>query len=226
MARQQTPDEGATGSTQVAARGTRRRFTVDSKASIVQQGATCRAPVEIGVLLRRESATLAQRLNRTVCGAIVSSPSSLPHTVIAAAFRRRRICTSAMRIWGSSDRCRDRGSAIPTYLPSRSSRRPNTRLRIRSDPAAVLARQQATMHRAYQPHPGRFVHGPPRIPALPDALRTRRCGQPSVTPPHDASDTVPPSQLVGASDQPLSSMRKPCTGAEPTFSVVCVSAGW
>lgn len=67
MARQQTPDEGATGSTQVAARGTRRRFTVDSKASIVQQGATCRAPVEIGVLLRRESATLAQRLNRTVC---------------------------------------------------------------------------------------------------------------------------------------------------------------
>ena len=54
MALQQTQYEGATGSTQVAARGTRRRFTVDYKASIVQQAAQCRAPGEIGALLRRE----------------------------------------------------------------------------------------------------------------------------------------------------------------------------
>jgi transposase-like protein len=54
MARQQTQDDGATGSTQVAARGTRRRFTVDDKASIVQQAAQCCAPGEIGALFRRE----------------------------------------------------------------------------------------------------------------------------------------------------------------------------
>ena len=54
MARPQTQDAGATGSTQVAARGTRRRFTVEYKASIVQQAAQCRAPGEIGALLRRE----------------------------------------------------------------------------------------------------------------------------------------------------------------------------
>ena len=41
-------------STQVAVRGTRRRFTANYKASIVQQEAQCRAPGEIGALLRRE----------------------------------------------------------------------------------------------------------------------------------------------------------------------------
>ena len=54
MARQQTQDAGVPESTQVTARGTRRRFTVDDKASIVQQAAQCRAPGEIGALLRRE----------------------------------------------------------------------------------------------------------------------------------------------------------------------------
>jgi transposase len=54
MARPQTQDAGVTESTQVTARGTRRRFTVDYKASIVQQAAQCRAPGEIGALLRRE----------------------------------------------------------------------------------------------------------------------------------------------------------------------------
>jgi putative transposase len=42
------------------------------------------------------------------------------------------------------------------------------------DPAAVLAQRQATMDRAYQQHPGRFVHGPPRIPSLPDAVWINR----------------------------------------------------
>jgi putative transposase len=32
------------------------------------------------------------------------------------------------------------------------------------DPAAILAQRQATMDRAYQQQPGRFVHGPPRLP--------------------------------------------------------------
>ena len=41
-------------STQVAVRGTRRSFTADYKTSIVQQAAQCRAPGEIGALLRRE----------------------------------------------------------------------------------------------------------------------------------------------------------------------------
>lgn len=54
MARQQAQDSSATSSTQVAVRGTRRRFTADYKASIVQQAAQCRAPGEIGALLRRE----------------------------------------------------------------------------------------------------------------------------------------------------------------------------
>ncbi len=42
------------------------------------------------------------------------------------------------------------------------------------DPAAVLAQRQATMDRAYQQRPGRFVHGPPRIPSLPDAVWINR----------------------------------------------------
>ena len=42
------------------------------------------------------------------------------------------------------------------------------------DPAAVLAQRQATMDRAYQQHPGRFVHGPSRIPSLPDAAWINR----------------------------------------------------
>ena len=54
MARQQAQDSSAVSSTQVAVRGTRRRFTADYKASIVQQAAQCRAPGEIGALLRRE----------------------------------------------------------------------------------------------------------------------------------------------------------------------------
>lgn len=54
MARQQAQDSSAASSTQVAVRGTRRRFTADYKASIVQQAAQCRAPGEIGALLRRE----------------------------------------------------------------------------------------------------------------------------------------------------------------------------
>ena len=51
MARPQTQDAGVPESTQVTARGTRRRFTVEYKASIVQQAAQCRAPGEIGALL-------------------------------------------------------------------------------------------------------------------------------------------------------------------------------
>ena len=39
MARQQVQDAGVAESTQVTARGTRRRFTADDKASIVQQAA-------------------------------------------------------------------------------------------------------------------------------------------------------------------------------------------
>lgn len=54
MARPQTQDAGVPESTQVTTRGTRRRFTVEYKASIVQQAAQCRAPGEIGALLRRE----------------------------------------------------------------------------------------------------------------------------------------------------------------------------
>lgn len=54
MARQQAQDAGVAASTQVTARGTRRRFTADYKALIVQQAAQCRAPGEIGALLRRE----------------------------------------------------------------------------------------------------------------------------------------------------------------------------
>jgi transposase len=54
MARQQAQESSAVASTQVAVRGTRRRFTADYKASIVQQAAQCRAPGEIGALLRRE----------------------------------------------------------------------------------------------------------------------------------------------------------------------------
>ena len=40
--------------TKVSARRGRRRFTAEYKASIVQQAAQCRAPGEIGALLRRE----------------------------------------------------------------------------------------------------------------------------------------------------------------------------
>lgn len=54
MTRQQAQDAGVAESRQVMARGTRRRFTADYKASIVQQAAQCRAPGEIGALLRRE----------------------------------------------------------------------------------------------------------------------------------------------------------------------------
>jgi transposase-like protein len=54
MARQQGQDSLASSSTQVAVRGTRRRFTADYKAAIVQQAAQCRAPGEVGALLRRE----------------------------------------------------------------------------------------------------------------------------------------------------------------------------
>ena len=54
MARQQAQDSTAALSTQVAVRNTRRRFTADYKVSIVQQAAQCRAPGEIGALLRRE----------------------------------------------------------------------------------------------------------------------------------------------------------------------------
>ena len=42
------------------------------------------------------------------------------------------------------------------------------------DPAAVLAHRQATMDRAYQQSPKRFVNGPPRIPTLPDAVWINR----------------------------------------------------
>jgi putative transposase len=42
------------------------------------------------------------------------------------------------------------------------------------DPAAVRAQRQATMDRAYQQQPGRFVHGPPRIPSLPDTVWLNR----------------------------------------------------
>ncbi len=54
MARQQTQDTMAPLTTQVAARSGRRRFTAEYKASVVQQAAACRAPGEIGALLRRE----------------------------------------------------------------------------------------------------------------------------------------------------------------------------
>ena len=54
MARQQTQDSSTTSATQLATRASRRRFTADYKASIVQQAAQCRAPGEIGALLRRE----------------------------------------------------------------------------------------------------------------------------------------------------------------------------
>ena len=54
MARQQAQDSMVASSTQVAVRGTRRSFTADYNASIVQQAAQCRAPGEIGALLRRE----------------------------------------------------------------------------------------------------------------------------------------------------------------------------
>ena len=54
MARQQAEDSVVAASTQVAVRGTRRRFTADYKASIVQQATQCRAPGEVGALLRRE----------------------------------------------------------------------------------------------------------------------------------------------------------------------------
>ena len=47
-------------STQVVVRGTRRRFTADYKASIVQQAAQCRAPGEIGAMLRREGLSSLQ----------------------------------------------------------------------------------------------------------------------------------------------------------------------
>ena len=40
--------------TKVSAPRGRRRFTAEYKASIVQQAAQCRAPSEIGALLRRE----------------------------------------------------------------------------------------------------------------------------------------------------------------------------
>ena len=51
MARQRAQDAGAGASTQVAARGPRRRFTADLKASVVQQAAQCRSPGESGALL-------------------------------------------------------------------------------------------------------------------------------------------------------------------------------
>ena len=52
VSRQDARDEVPT--TQVSARRGRRRFTAEYKASIVQQAAQCRAPGEIGALLRRE----------------------------------------------------------------------------------------------------------------------------------------------------------------------------
>ena len=54
MARKQTQVPAASPSTQVAVRSSRRRFTAEYKASVVQQAAQCRAPGEIGALLRRE----------------------------------------------------------------------------------------------------------------------------------------------------------------------------
>ena len=54
MVRTQTQDSAAAATTQVASRAGRRRFTADYKASVVQQAAQCRAPGEIGALLRRE----------------------------------------------------------------------------------------------------------------------------------------------------------------------------
>jgi transposase-like protein len=54
MAGLQTQDAHASGSTQVAVRSGRRRFTAEYKASVVQEAAGCRAPGEIGALLRRE----------------------------------------------------------------------------------------------------------------------------------------------------------------------------
>ena len=58
MARRQTAAAAVAArevpATQVSARRGRRRFTAEYKASIVQQAAQCRAPGEIGALLRRE----------------------------------------------------------------------------------------------------------------------------------------------------------------------------
>jgi transposase len=54
MARQQTQETTSASDTQVAVRSSRRRFTADYKASVVQEAARCRAPGEIGALLRRE----------------------------------------------------------------------------------------------------------------------------------------------------------------------------
>ena len=54
MAGKQTQDSAAAATTQVASRAGRRRFTADYKAQVVQQAAQCRAPREIGALLRRE----------------------------------------------------------------------------------------------------------------------------------------------------------------------------
>jgi len=49
-----TTPSAAIGEAAVSARVGRRRFTVAYKTSIVQEAAQCRAPGEIGSLLRRE----------------------------------------------------------------------------------------------------------------------------------------------------------------------------
>lgn len=53
MVRKQPHDTAASSSMQVAVRS-RRRFTAEYKASVVQEAARCRAPGEVGALLRRE----------------------------------------------------------------------------------------------------------------------------------------------------------------------------
>ena len=42
------------------------------------------------------------------------------------------------------------------------------------DPTAMLAQRQTAMDLAYQRHPERFVHGPPRVPALPTEVWINR----------------------------------------------------
>ena len=54
MAGRQTAAAPEVPATKVSARSGRRRFTAEYKPSIVQQAAQCRAPGEIGALLRRE----------------------------------------------------------------------------------------------------------------------------------------------------------------------------
>jgi len=54
MAGKQTEAARQVPATKVSARRGRRRFTAEYKVSIVQQATQCRAPGEIGALLRRE----------------------------------------------------------------------------------------------------------------------------------------------------------------------------